>query len=183
MASPCRVAITGTPGTGKTTIASLLEQEGVSVFSVEELAEEHGCIDGVDPKDGARPIDLRALSLQLEEKWKDEPNEMTVVDGHLSHNLPVDCVIILRCEPKILENRLEGRGYSEEKKMSNVEWEILGSSWNEYREEVPWIEFDTSKRSIQDIVGSVNDWVIGGFKPMGPGSAIDWVADMEDEDV
>ena len=34
------VAITGTPGTGKTTVAEILRKRGYRVFSVNELAEE-----------------------------------------------------------------------------------------------------------------------------------------------
>ena len=41
-----RLAITGSPGTGKSTVASLLEDRGYSIETVEEIAEEqiHGVL-------------------------------------------------------------------------------------------------------------------------------------------
>jgi broad-specificity NMP kinase len=72
--------------------------------TVERLAERHGCIGDVDPVDRARPVDLEALSASLEEKWGAPPEKITVIDGHLSHHLPVDAVIVLRCSPEVLED-------------------------------------------------------------------------------
>ena len=46
-----RLALTGSPGVGKTTISSFLSQEGLQVVSVESLAESRGCIDAKDPVD------------------------------------------------------------------------------------------------------------------------------------
>ncbi len=172
----CRLALTGTPGTGKTTIASLLADSGIAVESVEKLSERHGCIGDVDPSDNARPVDLEALYSLLEDEWQDPPASITVIDGHLSHNLPVDGVILLRCSPNDLEERLERRSYSGAKTMENVEWEILGGAWNEHRGDVPWIEFDTSADSAEVIVTTLRDWMADGFKPMSPDLAIDWVA-------
>ena len=69
-----------------------------------------------------------------------------IIDGHLSHYLEVDAVAILRCEPSILRERLNRRGYPEWKIESNVEWEIIGSSWSDIENEHV-AEFDTSSKS------------------------------------
>ena len=172
----CRLALTGTPGTGKTTVASLLADSGITVESVEKLAEHHNCIGEVDSSDNARPVDLEALSSLLKDEWGNSPDSITVIDGHLSHSLPVDGVILLRCAPSVLEERLKKRRYSSAKATENVEWEILGGAWNEHRGEVPWIEFDTSANSAEVIVTTLRDWMADGFKPMSPDLAIDWVA-------
>ena len=37
-----RLALTGTPGTGKSTVAGLLSEKGFEVLTVESLAEENG---------------------------------------------------------------------------------------------------------------------------------------------
>ncbi|SVB76151.1 uncharacterized protein METZ01_LOCUS229005, partial [marine metagenome] len=37
-----RLALTGTPGTGKSTVAQMLSNDGYEVITVESLAEQHG---------------------------------------------------------------------------------------------------------------------------------------------
>ena len=52
-----RLALTGTPGTGKSTVAGLLSEIGLDVLTVESLAEENGLKGDLDPADGALVID------------------------------------------------------------------------------------------------------------------------------
>ena len=85
-----RIAISGSPGAGKSTISSLLENMGYRIVTVESLAEEFECIEEVDPRDGARPIDVEKLQKKLKVAWKEDPEGPTFVDGHLSHLLDVD---------------------------------------------------------------------------------------------
>ena len=175
-----RVAITGTPGVGKTSVSGFLEAVGFTVMSVEELAEEHGCIGSEDPEDGARPIDIEKLSGLLSTAWSAPPNGMIAIDGHLSHTLPVDAVVVLRCSPEVLKRRLHERGYSEGKINSNYEWELMGGSWNDSDGEIPWTVFDTTASEIVSIVDGIEEWASDGFKPKSLGSTIDWVARMEE---
>ncbi len=112
------VAVTGTPGCGKTTLCKKFQ---FSVKSVRELAEEYDCIDEIDPLDGASPIDIEKLAKSID--WGASP---LIVDGHLSHLLPVDAAIIVRCNPNVLQERLESREYSSEKIQSNLESELIG---------------------------------------------------------
>ena len=44
-----RLSLTGTPGTGKTTVAALLAKAGFGIISIEELAESAGALGEVDP--------------------------------------------------------------------------------------------------------------------------------------
>ena len=104
-----RMAISGSPGTGKSTISSLLENMGYRIETVESLADEFECIGEVDSRDGARPIDVEKLQKKLKVAWEEDPEGPTVIDGHLSHLLDVDCVVILRCHPRELRERLAGR--------------------------------------------------------------------------
>ena len=175
MQGPIRLALTGAPGTGKTTVGSLLSETGIEVVSVEKLAEKFDCIGDTDPNDGARPIDMTVLCSTLEAKWSARPEDTSVIDGHLSHLLPVDCVIILRCKPVVLRDRLVNRGYADGKVSQNVDWEILGGAWNELGELVPVIEFDTSSDSVDEIVEDILRWIADGFKPERPVNPIDWV--------
>jgi|TARA_B100000959_G_scaffold276695_1_gene331864 adenylate kinase len=174
-----RLALTGSPGTGKSTVSSLMGSLGYCVESVENLAEEFECIEGVDPEDGARPIDVEDLRKKLEHRWRMNPNEPMIIDGHLSHLLPVDCVVILRCRPSELRERLIERSYSEQKIAENVDWEILGGAWSENRDSVPTIEFDTSSERAEEIVGTILEWVADDFKPRRSLNPIDWVGREE----
>ena len=175
-----RLALPGTPGTGKSTVAQMLSDGGCIVVSVESLAEQNSLLGEVDPADGARVIDTDALHDALAPEWESPPEGTVVVDGHLSHHLPCDAVAVLRCSPEILDSRLTSRGYTAEKVQANCEWELLGGAWNEREGDTPWCEFDTSHGSVDSVVDSLSNWIADGFKPASPGSLIDWVARMEE---
>jgi len=93
------LALTGTPGTGKSTVASVLRQQ-VDVREVAELAQEFGT--GRRGSDGWT-VDLAATS----RAWRaGRPRGAVVVVGHLAHLLPIRDVIVLRCHPRELARRL-----------------------------------------------------------------------------
>ena len=170
-----RLALTGTPGVGKTTIASLLADVGYQVETVQDIAERFGCIDDVDSEVGAMPIDIDDLNTQIHSEWKNNPIKSIVIDGHLSHLLPVDYVVILRCSPSVLRKRLTGRSYAEQKISGNVDWEILGSAWAEMDDTVPAIEFDSSSDGVETVFQRIMDWLADDFKPRRPLRLIDWI--------
>ena len=180
MENTFRLALTGTPGTGKTTIAALLTKAGFVVVTIEELAKIAEAVGDIDPADNAHPVDLDILCDSLDELWKPAPIEPEIIDGHLSHHLPADAVVVLRCDPEILRGRLENRGYSTEKTEGNIEWELLGGAWNEREGDTPWAEFDTSEESAEVIVTEISKWISDGFKPASPEAWIDWIARMDD---
>ncbi|MEC7707160.1 MAG: AAA family ATPase [Candidatus Thermoplasmatota archaeon] len=175
-----RLALTGTPGTGKSTVAGLLFDDGFEVLTVESLADQNNLEGHLDPDDGAVVIDTGALNRALFESWQKPPSGLVVVDGHLSHHLPCDAVAVLRCSPDILRNRLSERGYHILKVEANVEWELIGGSWNEYESGVPWIEFDTSVEGAESVAASISGWIADGFKPTSQSPEIDWIERMSD---
>ena len=99
MVVPYRLSLSGSPGSGKSTLAKEFERLGFHVISVEEMAGEYDCIGEIDSEDNARPIDLDKLVNCIEEEWKNNPPEPLIIDGHLSHHLPSDAVVVLRCSP------------------------------------------------------------------------------------
>ncbi|HII43034.1 TPA: AAA family ATPase [Candidatus Thalassarchaeaceae archaeon] len=180
MVSPFRLALAGTPGTGKTTVAALLSAAGFGIVTIEELAQSAGALGEVDPSDGARPVDLDLLIEAIAESWKSAPSSPEIIDGHLSHHLPADAVVVLRCNPATLRERLSERGYSSAKVEGNVEWELLGGAWNEREGDSPWSEFDTTTEDVDSVVKSILAWISDGFKPTSPEGVIDWIARMDD---
>ena len=111
MGGNLRIALTGTHGTGKSSLARIISENGIIVESLEEIAVRLSCI-GDPEEDGARPIDIDKLRGTLEEEWSERPQCNTIIEGHLSHHFQVDCIVILRCHPLILENRYRKRGYT-----------------------------------------------------------------------
>ena len=178
--STFRLALAGTPGTGKTTVAELLSAAGFCVVTIEELAQSAGALGEQDPSDGARPVDLDLMIESIAKSWESPPASPEIIDGHLSHHLPTDAVVVLRCDPATLRERLSERGYSSAKVESNVEWELLGGAWNEREGDSPWSEFDTTTEDADSVVKSILAWISDGFKPTSPEGVIDWIARMDD---
>ena len=144
-----RIAVTGTPGTGKTTFCSASNHRTVTV---EEIAVEHDCLGEVED-DGAAPIDVEKLAKTV--IWPKE--EILLIDGHLSHLLPVDAIILMRCHPSVLRQRLSQRGYSESKIEENVECELIGVISAECLEK-PCLEMD-SESGIEVTIANAERWI------------------------
>lgn len=113
-----RVAVTGTPGTGKTSAVDRLETD-LEVVHLNEVIEEHDFTIGYDDDRRTTVADLDAIS-----KWLAERSDV-VFESHLAHEFPADSVVVLRCHPDELESRLSERGEEPEKIVENAESEAL----------------------------------------------------------
>lgn len=98
-----RIALTGTPGTGKTTAAEELTLDR-QIVHLNELVTAGGRAAGWDEERDSAIADLPALREWL----ADQPTSL-LVESHLSHLLPVGHVIVLRCDPAELDRRLRRR--------------------------------------------------------------------------
>lgn len=184
-----RIAITGTPGCGKSSVTELAVAKAgtggwqVAVISDKELAENAGCLGEIDESDGARPIDVEGLTSILTENWAQAPKNDTLVDGHLSHLLPVDAIVIIRCNPDILATRMQQRDWPQSKIEENAEWELLGSAWSDASEwrNTPVLELDSSANSVEALFTQIYTWVRDGFKPDTPEQRIDWISVLHGE--
>ena len=172
------IAISGTPGTGKTSLAGVFVKERINVVSVEELAEAFGYLGNLDSKDGTKEVDIHRLS----NEWQHDNPGIIVVEGHLSHFLDVDAIVILRCNPSVLRKRLELRKYSEQKVTANVEWELISGVWSELLEfeiEAPILEIDTTELATEQVYDKVVSWLNGELVQEDlfeqSNKAIDWM--------
>jgi adenylate kinase len=75
-----QIALTGTPGTGKTTVAAILPYR---IIDINALVRE-GLNLGMDPKRGCLEADMDALEQRLKEMDTDI-GEITILEGHFSH--------------------------------------------------------------------------------------------------
>ena len=110
-----RVAVTGTPGTGKTTATTLLDGP---VVHLNDLIREEDLWSDRDDDRGSLVADLDAVREALGD-WSG------VVESHLAHHLDTDRVVVLRCRPDVLESRLRDRGEGEASAAENAESEAL----------------------------------------------------------
>lgn len=115
------ICLTGTPGTGKSTVADLLRSRGFKLLNFHDLSRK--CITGKE--NGEIIIDERCLG-----KVKVDG----IVESHLSHFMQCDIVIVLRSHLRDIERRLKARNYNGKKIMDNLEAESIDLIGNEARE-------------------------------------------------
>ncbi len=128
---PPIVIVTGTPGTGKTTLARrIAEEQGHERIDVNDVVRKEKLSEGYDRSRKTRVVDEKKLALALESiirKARKEGRKL-VIDSHMSHYASpklVDLCIVTRTGLKELEKRLRKKGYSRAKIDENMECEIM----------------------------------------------------------
>jgi adenylate kinase len=163
--------ITGTPGTGKSKVSEELARRGHTVVHITDTVAPY--VSGNDEERDARIIDV--------DRWATEFVPVDgFVEGHIAHMLPCDRIVVLRCRPDVLKNRLSSRNYREEKIIENVEAEALDVCLIETVEEFkPYqiLELDTTDHDIPYCADQIERFVKGDI-PSGFGT-IDWTAFLE----
>ncbi|ACJ16049.1 Hypothetical nucleotide kinase [Thermococcus onnurineus NA1] len=154
------ISVSGTPGAGKTTVSKLLsERLGYEYVSVKELALSRGIGERVSDE---IEIDVDELARVVREEFS---GRNVVLDGHLSHFVPADVVIILRAHPRLIAERLKARGYSKKKLAENVEAELVDVILVEALEENERVlEVDTTGKSPEEVVEEILTLLKSGTK-------------------
>lgn len=122
------IIITGTPGTGKTTLSKLLSKEGFSFIEVGKLVKEENLYDYFDEETDSYVVNDNLLNARLIELIKDNSSSNPLIlDGHVVELPPsyVTCCIVLRCSIRLLRQRLIDRSYNAAKVEENIEAEIM----------------------------------------------------------
>jgi len=136
------IIISGTPGTGKTTLAKkLMNNLDYPILDVKKFIKEKKITEEYDPQRKCYVVDTKKLNKELiKEIKKTEKNhnpEGIIIDSHLSHYLPkkyVDICLITKCDLKLLKKRLKNRGYDKDKVRENLDAEIFDVCLNEAKE-------------------------------------------------
>ena len=153
-----RVAVTGTPGTGKTTVTSLLDGP---VIHLNDLIREAGLWSERDEGRDSLVADLDAVGEAIGD-WSG------VAESHLAHHLDADRVVVLRCRPDVLADRLRERGADEAKATENAESEaldvILSEAVDRHGLDAVY-EIDTTDRTPADVAADIEAVVAGDRDP------------------
>lgn len=153
------VFITGTPGTGKTTTSRILATElGACYVEPKILLKRKGLDYVYDKKRKTRIVSLKRLRNAIYERARRADHGL-VIDSHI----PLEIgpfprllrVIVLRCDPIVLERRLERKRWSKPKISENVQAEILDICLWEAVKNHGWdkiLEIDTTKNTPGQVV-------------------------------
>ena len=167
-----RVAVTGTPGTGKTTATDLLETD-LEVIHLNEVIKSEGFSTGTDEERGSLVADMDALDAWLDGR------EDAVVESHLAHNFAADRVVVLRAHPDTVIERLRERGDSDAKAFENAESEALDVVLSEavhHHGTDSVYEIDTTDREPAEVAEEIATVVAGERVPSaGTVSYVDWL--------
>mgnify|MGYP000111885259 CR=1 FL=1 len=183
MGAPCRILfITGTPGTGKSTVArKVAELLGARVLDVGALAVERGLVRRYIESLGAYEVDVERVREAVRREC--ERGGLLVVEGHVADAIPpelVEVAIVLRLDPVELERRLRERRYPEEKVLANVQCEILDTclveSISNFGEEKVF-EIDSTGKSVEEIAEEILE-IFERREGPRPGS-VDWMSSLE----
>lgn len=166
--------VTGTPGTGKTTIAKKLSKKlGYYYLDVNKLINKYKLYEGYDRKRKTKIVDIKKLNKFLIKKLKTfkklniaknsrmrvsslltrshltKKYKGIIIDSHLSHYLPrkyADICIVTRCNINELNKRLKRKKFHKDKIKENLQAEIFNVCLEEAKKKKHRIiEIDTTK--------------------------------------
>ena len=182
------IVISGTPGTGKTTIArNLGKKNNWKIISLGDLVIKENLFKEVDEARNTKIIDENSLISKIREIASNLQEKTLVFEAHYADLVPDDLCsigILLRTHPKDLWQRLEERQYSNGKIKENVQAEILGDCASylikkKFKEGI--LEFNTSTLSVEKIGTLITNYIQGrdnavlkdyAFKP------ISWIQEL-----
>ncbi|WP_226006571.1 adenylate kinase family protein [Natrinema salinisoli] len=171
-----RVAVTGTPGTGKTTATDYFETHSTAadgtvddeptpdleVIHLNRVLEDEELYTEVDADRESKVADLEALS-----DWLAGRDDV-LIESHLAHHFDADRVVVLRCHPATLEERLLERGETVAKARENAESEALDVILSEAVEEhglESVYEVDTTDRDPEAVADELEAVAAGERDP------------------
>jgi adenylate kinase len=171
------VGLTGTPGTGKDTVAEAMADGGWNILDLTQLARSAGCVVGRDERRGTDEVDEGLLRDAVDAHVSTGPTgDRVLLVGHMAHLMPCDRIVVLRCSPSVLRGRLEARDWPEAKVMENLEAEAVGVILVESMEvepPVPVFEVDTTSETPGETADRVMGVLDGDLTGMEAGW-VDW---------
>ncbi len=145
-----KIIITGTPGTGKTSIArQLSKKEKIEIYDCKKLIEKINAFKIND--DGEMEVLMPKFRNALK-KWLLKKEDW-IIESHLlcEIKLDADFIFVLRCNKKNLEKRLKKRKYNLKKIEDNILVELLDYCYLKSKKNLygKIFEVDTSEKSVK----------------------------------
>ena len=177
------ILITGTPGVGKSILASKLSKKlDCQQVDISTLVRTKELYTRVDKKRRTLVADERRLTSAVSKIIHENKNRCLVISTHfLGGYLPtrqVKYCFVLRLHPEKLRERLALRRWSPSKIRENVEAELIGVCQFEAvallgRKRVH--EIDTTGKSSNRVLREVSNLVDGKKKDIGNAGVVDWL--------
>lgn len=156
-----RVAVTGTPGTGKTSAVERVETD-LTVVHLNAVISREGFVTERDDARGTDVADIDAIADWLEGR------DHVLVESHLAHRFPMDRVVVLRCHPATLAERLADRGEPASTVSENAESEaldlVLAAAVREHGGDAVY-EVVTDDRSPAEVAAAIEAVIAGEREP------------------
>src|SRR5437870_8858214 len=177
------ILITGTPGVGKSILASKLSKKlDCQQVDISTRVNTKELYTSVDKKRRTLVADERRLTSAVSKIIHENKNRCLVISTHfLGGYLPtrqVKYCFVLRLHPEKLRERLALRRWSPSKIRENVEAELIGVCQFEAvallgRKRVH--EVDTTGKSSNKVLREVSNLVDGKKKDIGNAGVVDWL--------
>ncbi len=158
------ILITGTPGTGKTTLSQEVAQlTGLNYINIGEVAKENNFYLNYDTELQSYELDEDKVIDELDDMMREGGN---VVDYHGCDFFPerwFDIVFVLRTGNTLLYERLEKRAYSQRKIQENVQCEIfqtiLDEARDSYKPEIVYELQSNTPEEMENNIQQIESWV------------------------
>jgi adenylate kinase len=183
---PKVIIITGTPGVGKTTVATELASIlSATLLSVNELVQKENLVTENDRERGTMIVDMTRLRARVRSIIGKAKKDI-VIEGHYVYDVVSKAlsphVFVLRREPDDLELKLRKRAYNEKKVIENVAAEILdvclvGAMKRFGKDHLH--EIDVTPINVETVVTEILV-VLNGEKEVQSGR-VDWIAKLEEK--
>ena len=146
------IAVTGNPGTGKTTFSNMLSKTTkIKNIEINDLAKKYDTFIAYDKSLDSNIVDIKKLNKNINNFIKGLDKDI-ILTGHLAADLKIkyDIAIILRLSLKKLAERLKKRGYSIKKIQENLLAEAYDycSKIKSYAKEAYEVETEEEKKDI-----------------------------------
>jgi len=180
------IIITGTPGVGKTTVATELAKNlSARTLNISELVQKENIVSMSDDLRETLIADMKKLRIRVKgilARTKDK----IVIEGHYAYDVVPKSTnpmtFVLRRDPDDLEQKLKKRGYDDRKISENIAAEVLdvcliGAMSRFGKDRVH--EIDVTLADVGSVMTEILE-VLNRKK--GPASGrVDWIAKLEAE--
>lgn len=159
--------ITGTPGTGKSTLSLELKNKlnkFLDIFEIKELLIKYDLLEEYEPERDTTVFDDDSAIKTIQNFLKEKDNFILVGPCLPFDAIDFTCIIVLTCSLKgALEERLAKRGYKKSKIQDNIEaelfGEILGEAMDFFSEKYKILVLDSCIKTPEELIIDVKQFL------------------------